>query len=349
MNRLMRVIAIFALAVLSLAHVYDHETSHRTTASNTPVSVVRTADQGTAGAAQAAQQTPEEFYHQVWQLAQDNFLWQDRLQDWSKWEHKFDGTLKTQADAERAVNQMLGSLNDPYTYFKDSSVTASRGTAAQRKNVVEYKMLPDDIGYIRIRTFGSVNTSDEVEAALKALPNAKAYIIDLRDNGGGYVWQAFRTFALFVDKGTFTTMKGMSGGKAYSEELEVTATKLVDRENGTESLSARPSNLAGSKPIVILVNGDTASASEMITGALRDNGRAKVVGVQSFGKGIAQNTWDLQGKTSVQITFAQYYFPSGGSIHKVGIRPDSVVARGIGATDNQLNEAVRIAKDELKP
>jgi carboxyl-terminal processing protease len=180
------------------------------------------------------------------------------------------------------------------------------------------------------------------------MPNAKAYIIDLRDNGGGYVWQALRSFALVTDQGVFTEMRGRSGGKAYVEKLEVTATQLVDDENGTVSRSARPANLAGTKPIIVLVNGDSASASEMFSGALRDNGRATIVGTLTFGKGIAQNTWDLPGKTSVQITFAQYYLPGGTTIHGTGITPDNVVAPTL-VGDGQLQEAVRVAKDKLKP
>lgn len=348
MTRLARAIAV-AMAFLVVAFTFTSDQASQYGQSAKNVSV--TADSATATSTPtptAAQQTPEEFYRNVWQLAKDNFLWQNRLTDWHKWENKFNGTLKTQADAERAINQMLGSLNDPYTYFKDATVTSARGTAANEKNVVSYRMLPGDIGYIRIRTFGSVNTSDEVEAALKALPNAKAYIIDLRDNGGGYIWQALRTFALFTDKGTFTSLTGMSGGTAYKEVLEVTATQLVDTENGVAKTHTRPQNLTGTKPVVILVNGDSASASEMLTGALRDKGRAKVVGTQTYGKGIAQMTFNLERNTSVQITFAQYYFPNGGSIHGVGIKPDSVINRGTRG-DQQLDEAVRIAKDALKP
>jgi C-terminal processing protease CtpA/Prc len=347
MKKHVRALAFIAMGLFLIALTF---TGHETSTNGVSISNTSAAANGAAVVRQTTpqQQSAEAFYHRVWELAGDNFLWQDRQQDWATWEHKFDGKLNTQADAERAVNQLLGNLNDPYTYFKDASLTASRGQASQATSVVSYKMLPNDIGYIRIRTFGSVHEADELEAALRALPKAKAFVIDLRDNGGGYVWQAFRSFALLADVGTFTTLKGRSGGAAYTEVLELRALELIDTENGKDTSSTRPDNVAGTRPIVILVNGDTASASEMLTGALRDNGRAKVVGTLSFGKGIAQNTWNLAGNTSVQITFAQYYFPSGSSIHKVGIKPDSVVGRSL-VGDAQLDEAVRIAKDELKP
>jgi len=337
-SKFIRALALFAVALFVSAHTF------------TAVGIVDASQllqlAGDVSGTTAAAQTPEEFYRTVWQSAKDNFLWQDRMKDWDKWEHKFDGKLKTHSDAERAINQMLGSLKDHYTYYKDPTVTAARGAAAEAKNVVTYKMLPDDIGYIKIRTFGSVHTSDEVEAALKAMPKAKAFIIDLRDNGGGFVWQAFRVFSLFADKGVFTKLTGMYGGSAYKETLELTATEMLDIENGTTKTHTRPTNNTGTKPVVILVNGDSASASEMLTGALRDNARAKVVGTQTFGKGIAQITVNLDRKASVQITFAQYYFPGGGSIHGVGIKPDKAVTAGTSG-DAQLTEAVKMAKEEL--
>lgn len=344
MKSRVRALAILAMGLFLIAlTAIGYETStgnsaSSATASNSNTAVVRQLT--------PQQQSAEAFYHRVWELARDNFLWQNRMQQWTSWEHKFDGKLHSQADAERAVNQLLTTLNDPYTYFKDANLTSSRGQAAQASKVVTYQMLAGDIGYIRIRTFGSVNTADELEAALKALPNAKAFVIDLRDNGGGFVWQAFRCFALLNDAGKFTTLKGRSGGAAYTETLELTAQNLVQDENGKQSTFSRPANLAGSRPIIVLVNGDSASASEMLTGALHDHGRATVVGTQTFGKGIAQNTWNLPGNTSVQITFAEYYFPNGTNIHKVGIKPDSVVAHGT-FSDAQLDEAVRLANDAL--
>lgn len=312
-------------------------------------SLPRARDAGAPSLVQKAtpqQQAAQAFYHNVWTLASDNFLWQDRMADWSQWEHKFDGQLNSHADAERAINQLLDTLNDPYTYFKDARLTSSRGQAAQAKNVVEHRMLPDDIGYIRIRTFGTVNTADELERAFKALPKARAFVLDLRDNGGGYVSQAFRAYAVLGGKGVFTTMKGRSDGKAYLETLEVTTAELVDTTNGNESHSARRPDLVNGRPIVVLVNGDTASASEMLTGALRDSLGVKVVGTLSFGKGIAQNTWNLDGGTSVQITFAQYYFPSGVNIHKTGIKPDVEVKHSLKG-DAQLDSAAQLAKDAL--
>lgn len=306
-----------------------------------------------APAAQPAQITPEEFYRSAWKAAEQNFLWRDRLTNWANWEHKFDGQLKSFDDAERAINEMLGTLKDGYTYYKDPTVTADRVSRAAETNVVSYRMLPlSNIGYIKVRTFGSNNTAAEFEAAVTALNKLKvgAFIIDLRDNGGGYVHQAFKMFSLCVDEGLFTTLKGHYNGSPYTEELFVRKGGLEDIENGTKvTPSDRLPNLVGTKPVVILVNGNSASASEMFSGALRDAVGATLVGTKTFGKGIAQITVNLERGASVQVTFAEYFLPKGDSVHGKGIEPTNGARSAIGPTDLQLAEAVRVAKERMKP
>src|SRR5262249_31051421 len=247
------------------------------------------------------------------------------LTDWAKWEHKYDGKLNTFVDAEQAINDMADSLGDKYTYFKSATLTKAKQDRDDATNVVSHRMLAGKIGYIRIRTFSSNHTAEETEAALKALSGANGYILDLRGNLGGYVKEALLVFSLFVDDGTFTVLKGQCDGKTYSETMVVTAQQVETTENGSLTTSARHANLTRRKPVVVLVNGDTASASEMLSGALRDNGRIEILGTQTFGKGIAQITPSLPRETSVQITYARYFLPGGSSIHGVGITPDRVV------------------------
>ncbi len=290
---------------------------------------------------------PEQLYHDAWQVIQDNFLHRDRLKDWSKWEHKYDGQLLTEDDATRAINTMLDSLKEDYTYYKSPGLVQHDKTRTAAKNVVNYKLLPGNIGYIQIKTFSSENTAAEVEAALKALSGAKSYILDLRGNGGGYVMQAFEVFSLFVDQGTFTTLKGHHKGAAYKEEYVVKAKHLENIENGTVTKYDRRPNLSGSKPLVILVDGDSASASEMLTGALKDCGRATVVGTKTFGKGIAQIAPALKNGGAVRVTFAEYFLPGGSSIHRKGITPDRVVNRG-NSGDPQVAEALKVIDEKLK-
>ncbi|MBX9951374.1 MAG: S41 family peptidase [Candidatus Obscuribacterales bacterium] len=317
---------------------------------STPVPTAASTPVVAAPVATAAQTSAEEFYRKVWQIAKDDFLWQDRLTDWDKWEHKYDGKLNTQADAEKAINEMLDSLKDGYTYFRNNGATQHKATQTAATNVVTYRMI-GTVGYIKIATFGSENVASETEAALKALnkAGAKSYVVDLRDNGGGYVAQAFSITGMFLDQGEFATVKGNKDGKPYTWEMTVTATKLEEKENGTvTSNRSRVGNLTGKKPVFILVNGGSASASEMFAGSLQDNGRAKVVGMTTFGKGIAQLNIDLPYNTSMQVTFAKLYQPAGDCIHGVGMTPDYVV----GVTpkvDAQLTRALELAQPKAKP
>jgi len=323
MKNIIRAIALTALAVFGMA-----------------CATASLPEAFAAGQVFAQQQlTPDEYYHKAWELVRDNSLYRDRLTDWSKWEHKYDGQLKTFADAEKAIREMLGSLKDDYTYFKDKAATTADQTKGAAQNVVSHKMLPGNISYIKIDNFSSNNTSEEVEKALKALSGADAYVIDLRDNRGGYVREAFHVFSMLVDRGTFTVLKGHYQGKPYTETLSVTATELVDDEVTSVSKSPRQPNLTGNKPVVVLVNANSASASEMLSGALRDNKRAELVGVKTFGKGIAQITWEIGRGTSVQITFAAYELPGGTAIDGKGITPDIVVAAS-KAGDKQLDAGV---------
>ncbi len=297
----------------------------------------------------AAQTTPEEFYRQVWKIAKDDFLWQDRLTNFDQWEHKYDGKLATQADAEKAINDMLDTLGDGYTYFRNNSATKSKSTQTAATNVVSYRMI-GSVGYIKISTFGSENAASETEAAIKALNKlgAKSYIVDLRDNGGGYVAQAFAITGMFLDQGEFATAKGNKDGKPYSWVMTVTKTELEEKENGNVSKRTRVGNLTGEKPVFILVNGGSASASEMFAGSLKDLGRAKLVGSKTFGKGISQLNIDLPFNTSMQVTFAKLYQPAGGSIHGVGMTPDYVVAP-VAKIDAPLTRALELAAPKAKP
>lgn len=297
---------------------------------------------------QPAQQVdPQKFYNKVWQLVKDNFLYRGRLSDWDKWEHKYDGRLKTFADAEKAIYEMLDSLSDDYTFYKNRVLTKAEQQEDDEKNVVSYRMLAGNIGYIKLSTFGSTHATEEMKASLAALSAADAYVLDLRDNGGGYVNQALGIFSLFVDQGKFTSLKGHYQGKPYDEEVIVTATELEDNENGTVTKAAREPNMTGNKPVIVLVNSDSASASEMLSGALRDNKRAELLGTQTYGKGIAQNIFELDGGTSMQITFARFYPPCGLSFHGVGLTPTYKVKQPAGQQDVQLEESVKVLFKKL--
>lgn len=264
-------------------------------------------------------------YRRVWQLVRDNTLYPERLSNWHLWEHKFDGKLKAERDLERGVNQMLRQLGDQYTYFRGIRETQTRTVGDCEQGVVTHQMLDDQYGYISIKTFSSKHVSSELQIALDALSNAKSYILDLRDNRGGYVDQALLCFSAMVDQGKFVSIQGRQDGMLYAEDVFVEAQDLVRLVNGVATREPRVNNKTGAKPIIVLVNDGTRSASEMLAGALRDVRRARLIGSKTFGKGVVQGTWRIDPGCSIKIAMARFYLPAGEGINGHGIRPDVAV------------------------
>jgi carboxyl-terminal processing protease len=177
-------------------------------------------------------------------------------------------------------------------------------------------MVGDHIGYIPLQTFNE-NTADELEAAASKLVSegARGLVLDLRDNGGGIVEQALAVSSLFLKAGQ--PIVNVKSRNAPDEVARAT----------TEQLAAQP-------PLVILTDGGTASASEIVAGALQDHDRALVLGTTSFGKGLVQSLFPLDGGYALKITTGKWYTPSGRSIHRerklladgrfVETRPDSL-------------------------
>lgn len=168
-----------------------------------------------------------------------------------------------------------------------------------------------DIGYIRVASFSN-QTSDAVAKSIKDLKaksvnnKLKGYILDLRNNPGGLLEQAISTTDLFLDQGVIVSTKGR-------DEKEHMVFK------------AEPGSLLDNIPIVVLINNGSASASEIVAGALQDNKRAIILGVKSFGKGSVQKVIPIPGYGAIRLTTALYYTPSGKSIQAEGIVPDIMV------------------------
>ncbi len=160
------------------------------------------------------------------------------------------------------------------------------------------------IGYVRISEFGAT-TVKELTDAIKKLEKSKVagYVLDVRNNPGGYLTAAIGVSDAFLDDGEIVSTRG-------KEKTD------IDRN------FAKPGDLTNGKPIVVLINHGSASASEIVAGALQDNGRALVMGSQSFGKGSVQQQKPLGDGTAIHITIARYYTPSGRSIQNEGITPD---------------------------
>ncbi|MGJ8544047.1 MAG: S41 family peptidase [Sulfitobacter sp.] len=149
------------------------------------------------------------------------------------------------------------------------------------------------------------NLEEQVEAA-GGIDNVKGFVIDLRNNPGGLLNQAIAV------------------SDAFLEEGEIVSTRGRNPEEG-DRFNAKPGDLAMGKPLVVLINGGSASASEIVAGALQDHRRAIVVGTKSFGKGSVQTVMPLRGEGAMRLTTARYYTPSGRSIQALGVSPDIIV------------------------
>nr|WP_314121880.1 S41 family peptidase [uncultured Brevundimonas sp.] len=170
-----------------------------------------------------------------------------------------------------------------------------------------------DFGYLRVSTFNE-NTGRELNEAIAKIktekPGVKGFVLDLRNNGGGLLNAAIDVSDAFLERGEIVSQRGRK-----PEQIQ--------------RYSAKPGDLTGGLPLVVLINYGSASASEIVAGALKDHQRATVVGLTSFGKGSVQTVIPLrQGQDgALSITTARYYTPSGASIQKIGIEPDLEVAR----------------------
>jgi len=169
-----------------------------------------------------------------------------------------------------------------------------------------------DVAVLRVTTFNEQTFDnlkagiDEVQAELGGADKVKGYVIDLRNNPGGLLNQAIAVSDAFLDKGEIVSTRGRD-------------------PRDSERHNARAGDLAGGKPIVVLINEGSASASEIVAGALQDHRRAIVVGAKSFGKGSVQTIMPLSGEGALRLTTARYYTPSGRSIQALGIEPDILV------------------------
>jgi len=385
------------------------------------------------------QVSPQDLYHRSWKMIKEQFYEQKfNGQNWNRWEHHYDGKLKTSDESHKAIETMLASLGDPYTRFLDReaftdekdqieahlfgvgmqlgmkehkvvviapiedtpaynagmqpgdeiievdnkpvkgqsldivvkqirgpidtkvSITFMRKTDRKKvdlkraeipiKAVGTAEILPGNIGYIRLESFISNKADKEMVKALNTVSKADGVILDLRYNPGGLLSNAVQIANMFLEKGVIVSTIDAEGYK----QSQVSAGIPINTQ-----------------PLVVLINGGSASASEILSGALRDNGRAKLVGEKSFGKGLVQAINRLDDGSGINVTIAKYLTPNDTDINKTGILPDYKVevkeedikaSRGPwwvdlklenfkhGASDGkdiQLNKAIEVMKQEI--
>ena len=217
--------------------------------------------------------------------------------------------------------QRKGVPNKIYSVVRDEIEVKS----VSCKPPFETTKIPGDIQYIRLSSFISKNAAGEIESILNNSSGMKGFIIDLRSNPGGLL-----TNAIYISDML------LRGGVIVS---------TVDRDSYKTTTRARMQQFTD-KPIVVLINKGSASASEILSGALKDNHRATIVGEQSFGKGLVQEINKLPDEAGMNITIQRYLTPSGSDIHKKGITPDVVVEltqeNADAKDDVQLKKAIEI-------
>ena len=190
----------------------------------------------------------------------------------------------------------------------------------------------NNIGYIRLRAFNE-QSHNQLIKQLKKISNKKidGYILDLRNNPGGLLSQAIKITETFLDGGEIVSTRGRD-------------------KNDIRIFNAKKGDKINNKPLIVLINQGSASASEIVSGALKDHKRAILLGEKSFGKGSVQSIIPLKNRGGLRLTTAKYYLPSGESIHEKGVEPDITVKRDKNdfkintKTDNQLNYALNLLK-----
>tara|TARA_B110000305_G_scaffold203747_1_gene232902 strand:+ start:357 stop:1496 length:1140 start_codon:yes stop_codon:yes gene_type:complete len=196
---------------------------------------------------------------------------------------------------------------------------------------VKSDLLENNIGYIRLTSFNE-NSGQQIKDKIKDLEtnqNVNAYILDLRNNPGGLLSQAIRISDFFLDNGEIVSTKSRKASE-------------------NRKWFAKKGDLTKGKTLVVLINYGSASASEIVAGALKDHKRAIILGENSYGKGSVQSIIPLKNKGAIRLTVAKYYLPSGKSISEVGVSPDiEIYEEGEEfkiktETDNQLNYAIKL-------
>lgn len=252
---------------------------------------------------------------------------------------KVDGVSIFDMDLSESVALIRGEEGTTVTLSVVRQATGDEFEVTLERKIiesptVEYKMLDDKIAYIQIKEFDLVTSEQFAEALANAKgAKMKGLIIDLRGNPGGSVAAVGEIGRMILPKGLVVYMEDKYG---HREEIEC---------DGKHELDV---------PLVVLVDGNSASASEILAGAVKDYGIGTIMGTTTYGKGIVQSVIGLGDGSAIKMTVSHYYTPLGNDIHKLGIEPDVEVKFDYDAyledqdNDNQLDEAVKYLKKEIK-
>jgi len=248
---------------------------------------------------------------------------------------KIDNQSTINMTIDEAVSKMRGKPGDPI----ELAVVRQGEVKPLTMNIVRdiitiesvySKTIGEDMLYIRITNFDKKVVADVAEAIKKHKEMTKGIVLDLRNNPGGLLDQAVGLVDLFVDKGDIVSQKGRkeSDNKVYEASKSATITDV---------------------PVVVLVNAGSASASEIVSGALQDHKRAVIIGENTFGKGSVQVILPINDEEAIKLTIARYYLPSGKTIQAVGVKPDIHVLPGeVTSEENEFAIKEADLKKHLK-
>jgi C-terminal processing protease CtpA/Prc/cytochrome c-type biogenesis protein CcmH/NrfG len=289
---------------------------------------------------------PEEIYEKAWKLVREYYVDRDFSgQDWQAWRHRFDGRLASRDDAYRAIVEMLAALRDRYTRLRPPEETAVLFLNPRSEEVVlddEGRPLPgsrsvvsedlsEGIRYIRLTNLSDPTLVERMRESLKGAEGKSGVILDLRGNPGGVQGESEIVGSLFLEEGT-----------ALGE--------VVDRwgRRGVEAGGEEP--MDPDVPLVVLVDENTGSAAESLAGALRESGRARILGTPTRGKGASQVSQLLPGGAMVMVTAARNVTPDGSEIEGIGIQPDVPMRRsGEKRDEGWIEKAKEILEEDSEP
>lgn len=247
---------------------------------------------------------------------------------------KIDNEVVVGWTSDRAVQKLRGEPDTKVTVWvrregQDELLEFTITREIIKLHSVRYEMLSDDIGYLRLTQFKH-GTADESRNAVRDMirKGMRALILDLRNNGGGLLDASVKIASMFLREGLIVETKGRS-------------------ERSNEKYYANKNYYVTNMPMTVLINGGSASASEIVAGALNDRGRAKLIGEKSFGKGSVQTLFPLTDGSGVYVTIARYYTPSGKVIDHVGLSPD-IEVKGEPDRDKSKDKQLQRAIEEVK-
>ncbi|MBC8000272.1 MAG: S41 family peptidase [Leptolyngbya sp.] len=238
---------------------------------------------------------------------------------------EIDGSDAVGITPEQAAEKIRGKAGSPVTISVKRGEEAKKFTIVRQEisiHAVEAKIIEGGkIGHITLSTFISNDASKEFRAGLQKLSNCDGLIVDLRDNPGGLLSNALEIADMLLEKGTIVSTISRHG-----RHTDVASGDPLTRQ-----------------PIVVLVDEESASASEILAGALKDNRRGQIIGTRTYGKGLVQEINRLPGGAAIHITVSRYLTPDGVDINKVGVKPDQLAVD----KDAQMACALRSLKDQI--